>query len=51
MECPDGLYFNAELSVCDWPESAGCVATAAEIFVPEVEEIDEFIPEIDADLA
>jgi hypothetical protein len=23
-ECPAGLHFNAELAVCDWPESAGC---------------------------
>lgn len=26
QECPDGLHFNAELSVCDWPESAKCDA-------------------------
>ncbi|KYB26070.1 peritrophic matrix protein 14 precursor [Tribolium castaneum] len=24
FECPDGLHFNPELEVCDWPESAGC---------------------------
>ncbi len=24
MHCPDGLYFNAELDVCDWPQFAGC---------------------------
>ncbi len=25
MHCPDGLHFNAELDVCDWPENAGCM--------------------------
>lgn len=25
FECPDGLYFNAELEVCDWPEDSGCI--------------------------
>lgn len=24
--CPAGLYFNPILSVCDWPEDAGCTA-------------------------
>ena len=24
MHCPDGLYFNDELDVCDWPQDAGC---------------------------
>ncbi len=24
MFCPDGLHFNAELDVCDWPQEAGC---------------------------
>ena len=24
MHCPDGLHFNAELDVCDWPQDAGC---------------------------
>lgn len=22
--CPPGLHFNPKLSVCDWPEQAGC---------------------------
>ncbi len=26
MHCRDGLYFNAELDVCDWPQNAGCQA-------------------------
>lgn len=25
-DCPEGLHFNAELQVCDWPHSAGCQA-------------------------
>ncbi len=24
MPCPDGLHFNDELDVCDWPQHAGC---------------------------
>ncbi|XP_022906208.2 peritrophin-1-like [Onthophagus taurus] len=24
MPCPDGLHFNTELNVCDWPADAGC---------------------------
>ncbi len=24
MRCPDGLYFNDKLDVCDWPRDAGC---------------------------
>ena len=24
FQCPEGLHFNAELSVCDWLESANC---------------------------
>jgi peptidoglycan hydrolase-like protein with peptidoglycan-binding domain len=24
QECPPGLHFNPRLSVCDWPEDAGC---------------------------
>lgn len=24
MPCPEGLHFNAELQVCDWPGNAGC---------------------------
>ncbi len=24
MHCPDGLHFNAELDVCDWPACAKC---------------------------
>ena len=23
--CPEGLHFNADLQVCDWPDHAGCV--------------------------
>ncbi len=26
MHCPDGLYFNAELDVCDWPQNVDCPA-------------------------
>ncbi|XP_015594846.1 peritrophin-1 [Cephus cinctus] len=26
--CPAGLHFNAELEVCDWPDSANCTASA-----------------------
>ena len=22
--CPDGLHYNSQLDVCDWPQSAGC---------------------------
>ena len=25
MSCPEGLYFNDRLDVCDWPESSGCI--------------------------
>jgi hypothetical protein len=25
MPCPEGQHFNATLSVCDWPQTAGCV--------------------------
>ncbi len=24
MHCPDGLYFNDELDVCDWPRNVSC---------------------------
>ena len=24
MHCPDGLEFNSEVDVCDWPQNAGC---------------------------
>jgi hypothetical protein len=24
FDCPDGLHFNKELEVCDWPQDAGC---------------------------
>ncbi len=24
MCCPDGLYFNAELDMCDWPSNVAC---------------------------
>ncbi len=24
MHCPDGLYFNAEWEVCDWPQNVPC---------------------------
>ncbi len=24
MRCPDGLHYNAELGVCDWPSDAWC---------------------------
>ncbi|MFE0757138.1 carbohydrate-binding module family 14 protein [Inquilinus sp. NPDC058860] len=23
-DCPDGLFFNPELKVCDWPQNSGC---------------------------
>ncbi|MBW4677457.1 MAG: chitin binding domain-containing protein [Desmonostoc geniculatum HA4340-LM1] len=23
--CPDGLFFNANLEACDWPENTGCI--------------------------
>lgn len=29
VACPDGLHFNAELEVCDWPANAGCDPNAA----------------------
>lgn len=22
--CPEGLHFNAELQICDWPANANC---------------------------
>ncbi len=25
MHCPDGLYFNDELDVCDWPRNVSCI--------------------------
>ncbi len=25
MHCPDGLYFNAEWDVCDWPQNVRCI--------------------------
>ena len=25
MHCPDGLHFNPELDVCDWPQNVGCI--------------------------
>nr|CAD7199213.1 unnamed protein product [Timema douglasi] len=28
--CPDGLHFNPNLQVCDWPEYAGCNSTGGE---------------------
>ncbi|XP_047000761.1 chondroitin proteoglycan-2-like [Schistocerca americana] len=28
IPCPDGLEYNAELRVCDYPESAGCSSSA-----------------------
>ncbi len=24
MHCPDGLHFNNQLDICDWPQYAGC---------------------------
>lgn len=24
QECPDGLHWNRDLNICDWPLSAGC---------------------------
>ena len=24
MHCPDGLYFNDKLDVCDWPQNVQC---------------------------
>ena len=29
FDCPEGLHFNAELQVCDWPANAGCDPNAA----------------------
>ncbi len=31
MHCPDGLHFNAELDVCDWPACAKCEDGATEL--------------------
>jgi hypothetical protein len=25
LRCPEGLHFNDQLKVCDWPENANCV--------------------------
>ncbi len=27
MCCPDGLWFNDELDVCDWPQNTNCLPT------------------------
>lgn len=29
MSCLDGLHFNPELHVCDWPQNVGCVPQVA----------------------
>ncbi|MDR1337609.1 MAG: chitin binding domain-containing protein [Rickettsiales bacterium] len=28
ISCPDGLFWNWSLEICDWPENAGCVPGA-----------------------
>jgi hypothetical protein len=30
FDCPDGLHFNKELQVCDWPQDAGCEDVSTE---------------------
>jgi hypothetical protein len=25
QKCPEGLHFDADLYVCDWPQSVGCI--------------------------
>ncbi|XP_022901765.2 chondroitin proteoglycan-2-like [Onthophagus taurus] len=27
MKCPDGLHFNPQMNVCDWPKDAGCIGS------------------------
>lgn len=41
--CPNGLWFNALLDVCDWPSSSGCVAGDA----PEQEDARPIPPPVD----
>ena len=33
MHCPNGLHFNAELDVCDWPADAGCDVNLGKNFI------------------
>ncbi|XP_077288695.1 uncharacterized protein LOC143913055 isoform X3 [Arctopsyche grandis] len=45
FDCPAGLHFNPTLSVCDWPNSAGCINDGP-ITTTQTPTTDELVDEI-----